>query len=84
MIDMLGSLDLTNQQHEAIDVIFNRYHARVEQHLATVHPVLLSTMDSARHEIEALLDPNQLVAFRDWIRIEHRRLQPVQHSTTQH
>ena len=39
-----------------------------------MHPVLQSTMDSARRDMEALLDSNQLVAFRAWIRQEHERL----------
>jgi hypothetical protein len=74
LFEMLHSLDLTDEQQEAIDAVFSRYHEKVEGHLAAIHPVLLATVDSARYEIEALLDPEQLVAFRDWVRAEHERL----------
>jgi Spy/CpxP family protein refolding chaperone len=75
MVQMLHTLDLTTEQREAIDTILVRYHGRVEEQLAEVHPMLLATIDSARHEIEAVLDSDQLDAFHDWLRTEHQRLQ---------
>ena len=69
---------------QAIDAVFNRYHSKVEGHLDSLHPVLLSTMDSARHEIEAVLNPQQLVSFHEWIRAERHREDPVQHSVFPH
>ena len=84
MIAMLGSLDLTDEQHEAIDSILHRSRAKVERHLSAVHPILFATMDSARLEIEAVLNPEQLAAFRDWLRAEHQRLERTQHSVIHH
>jgi Spy/CpxP family protein refolding chaperone len=75
---MLGSLDLTDEQSHTIDAIYEHANATIQQQLAAVHPVLQSTMDSARREMEALLDSNQLVAFRAWIRQEHERLDSVE------
>ncbi len=73
--DMLGSLSLTDGQRHAVDAVLDRYHAKLEGHLAPVHPVLAATMDSARREIETLLDTEQLAAFHDWISVEHERLE---------
>jgi hypothetical protein len=84
MVAMLHTLDLGEDQSEAIDEILLRYHAKVEQQLAAVHPVLLATIDSARHEIEALLEPDQLEAFQAWIREEHERLRSVRSPILQH
>lgn len=74
LIQMLHTLELTADQRETIDTILERYHERVERQLAQVHPVLLATIDSARHEIEAVLDPDQLRQFHDWLRREHLRM----------
>lgn len=73
---MLSTLHLSESQHEAISAILQRYHATVERQVATVHETLLTVMDSARLEIEALLNPEQLTAFRDWIGAEYERLDP--------
>ncbi len=80
LVAMLASLDLSKDQHDAIEQIIGRYHDTVEERLSTVHPELLATMDSARQEIETQLDSNQVMAFRDWMHGEHSRLQPTQHS----
>ena len=72
---MLGDLDLTEEQSEAIDVINQHAHATIEQQVATVHPILYAAMDTARREIEALLGPDQLEAFHRWMRSEHERMQ---------
>ncbi len=84
MVAMLHTLDLGGEQREAIDEIFGRYHAKVEQQLAAVHPVLLATIDSARLEIEALLEPDQLEAFQAWIREEHERIRSSRSPILQH
>ncbi len=73
---ILTSLDLTDAQHDAIRQIIDRYHAKLEERLATVHPVLLATIDSARLEIETLLDSTQRLVFREWMHAEQSRLQP--------
>jgi len=72
---LLSSLDLSADQHDSIQQILNRAHATIEDRLAEVHPQLLATVDSARQEIEVLLDSTQLVAFRDWVHTEHDRMQ---------
>ncbi|MEE8134293.1 MAG: hypothetical protein V3T56_04520 [Gemmatimonadales bacterium] len=74
---MLGSLDLTDEQSRAVDAIYERANATIQEQVATMHPVLQSTMDSARRDMEALLDSNQLVAFRAWMHQEHQRLDSV-------
>jgi len=74
LIAMIGDLDLNDEQREAVDAVIQRYHARVERHLNEIHPVLASTMDSGRLELEALLTPDQRLAFQDWLRAEHERL----------
>ena len=84
LVAMLASLDLSQDQHDAIHQILGKYHDTVEERLATVNPVLLATVDSARQEIEILLDANQLVVFRDWIHTEFGRLQQTQHSIIGH
>ncbi len=84
LVAMLGSLDLTDEQHEAIDSVLQRSHAKVERHLEAVHPILFAAMDSARLEIEAVLNPEQLAAFRDWLRAEHQRLDRAQRSVLHH
>jgi oligoendopeptidase F len=84
LVSMLHSLDLTDAQHDEIDAILRRYHSKVEQHLAAVHPILLATIDSARYEIEALLNPEQLEAFQDWIRAEHERIREVRTPIIRH
>lgn len=76
MVQMLHTLDLTADQREEVNAILQRYHMRVEEQLAEVHPRLLATIDSARHEIEVVLDPDQLRAFHEWLRGEHQRMQP--------
>jgi hypothetical protein len=81
---ILASLDLSDDQHAAIQQIMNRYHATLEERLAEVHPVLLAIIDSARLEIETLLDSTQLVAFRDWMHAEHGRMQPTPLSVIGH
>jgi len=84
MVQTLHSLDLTGEQRQTIEAILRRYHEKVQEQLAAVHPVLLSTIDSARHEIEAALDPEQLEKFRAWLREEHERGRPVQIPITHH
>ena len=84
LVAMLGSLDLTDEQHEAIDSVLQRSHAKVERPLSAVHPLLFAAMDSARLEIEAVLNPEQLAAFRDWLRAEHQRLERAQRSVIHH
>ena len=84
LVAFLASLDLSNNQHDAVQQIFDRYHAHLEERLAAVHPVLLATIDSARQEIETLLDSTQLVAFRNWMHAEHGRLQPTPRSVIGH
>lgn len=74
---MLGSLGLTDEQSHTVDAIYERANTTIQEQLATMHPVLQSTMDGARREMEALLDSNQLVAFRAWIHQEHQRLDSV-------
>jgi hypothetical protein len=75
LMALLVSLDLSQGQHDSIQQILDRSHAIVEEKLAEVHPVLLATIDSARQEIEVLLDSTQLVAFREWLHAEHDRMQ---------
>jgi hypothetical protein len=75
LVALLSSLDLSTDQHDAIQEILERSHAAVEEKLAEVHPMLLATIDSARQEIEVLLDSTQLVAFREWLHAEHDRMQ---------
>ncbi len=77
VVAMLGSLDLTDEQRAAVNEVLQRYHEKVERHLAEIHPVLLSTMDSGRQEIEALLTPDQRGQFHDWLRTERERLHSV-------
>lgn len=84
IVAMLDTLDPTDEQRDAIHAVVRRYHTKVGQQLAAIHPVLLATMDSARREIEAMLRPDQLAAFQDWIRAEHGRLQPVHRSGVRH
>lgn len=84
VVEMLHSLDLTDEQRETIDEILRRYHGKVEEQLAAVHPALLATIDSGRHEVEAVLEPDQLEAFREWLREEHERLRPVRFPLMQH
>lgn len=84
MVQTLHSLDLTDEQRQTIEGVLRRYHEKVQSQLAAVHPVLLSTIDSARHEIEAVLDPGQLEAFRAWLRAEHERDRPVLLPIIQH
>jgi Spy/CpxP family protein refolding chaperone len=74
---MLQSLDLTDEQRASVGAIFDRYQAKVEEQLEAIHPKLLATIDSARFEIEALLDPRQLETFRNWLRAEHERGRPA-------
>lgn len=84
IVAMLDALDPTNEQRDAINEVIDRFHGKVEQQLAAVHPMLLATMDSARREIEAMLRPEQLVVFRDWIRSEHGRIHPGWRSGIEH
>jgi len=84
MFAMLGTLDLTEAQHAAIQEILDRYHSTVEHQVAAVHAQLLPTMDSARLEIEAALNPEQLRVFHGWIDTEHERLDPTSHSLIRH
>lgn len=84
LMALLASLDLSTDQHDAIQQILERSHAAVEEKLAEVHPVLLATLDSARQEIEVLLDSMQLMAFREWVHAEHDRMQATPHSTVPH
>jgi hypothetical protein len=84
MYAMLGTLDLTEAQHTAIQEIIDRYHSTVEHQVAAVHTRLLPTMDSARVEIEAALNPEQLRVFHGWINTEHERLDPTPHSLIRH
>jgi oligoendopeptidase F len=81
---LLASLDLSAEQHDSIQQILNRAHATIEDRLAQVHPELLATIDSARQEIEVLLDSTQLVAFRDWVYTEHDRMRATPHSIIRH
>ena len=84
LVAFLGSLGLANEQHDAIQQILDRYHTNLEERLATVHPVLLATIDSARREIETLLDSSQTEAFRNWMHAEHDGLQRTQRSIIGH
>lgn len=84
MVEMLHSLDLTDEQRAAIDAIIRRSEAKIEEQFAAVHPQLLATIDSARHEIEALLEPDQLRAFHEWIRAERQRLGPQRFPAIRH
>ncbi|NIR44911.1 MAG: hypothetical protein GWN99_11445 [Gemmatimonadetes bacterium] len=84
LVQMLDTLDLTAEQREAIDSILERSQERVEEQLAEVHPALLATIDSARHEIEAVLDRDQLRTFHDWLRSEHQRMQAEDFPFIQH
>jgi len=74
---LMMSLELTDGQRDSIEGIFARHHATVEERLAALHPVLQSSMDSARHEIEALLTPHQLVLFEEWTETAPPRVLPV-------
>lgn len=84
LVAMLETLDLTDAQRETIDAILERYHNRIKQQLADIHPVLLSTIDSARHEVEAILEPDQLETFHAWLREEHQRFRPVRFPVDRH
>jgi hypothetical protein len=84
LIALLASLDLSQDQHNSIQQILDRSHAVIEEKLAQVHPVLLATIDSARQEIELLLDSTQLVAFRDWMHGEYGRMQATPHFRIPH
>ena len=74
---LLMSLELTDGQHDSIESIFARYHAKVEGHLAALHPILQSSMDSARREIETLLSAHQLALFEKWTETAPPRVLPV-------
>ncbi len=74
---LLMSLDLTEGQRESVEGIFARYHSNVAGQLAAMHPVLQSTMDSARREIETLLTPHQLALFQNWTETAPPRAVPV-------
>ena len=74
---LLMSLELTDGQHDSVEGIFTRYHATVEGHLAALHPILQSSMDSARREIETLLTPHQLALFEEWTETAPPRVLPV-------
>jgi hypothetical protein len=84
LVALLSSLDLSTDQHDAIQQILERSHTAVEEKLAEVHPVLLATIDSARQEIEVLLDSTQLMAFREWLHAEHDRMQATPHFMIPH
>lgn len=74
---MLDTLNLTTEQRTAIDEIFERRHASVQRHLDAVHAQLLPMLDSARLEMEAVLNGEQLQVFHAWMNIEHERLDSV-------
>lgn len=81
---LMLSLQLTDLQREAVEGIFARRHATVQQQLAVIHPILRATMDSARQEIEALLNPHQLALFQDWTQSAPARVVPVTNSGISH
>ena len=83
-ISMLDTLNLTEEQRDAIDEIFDRNHTNVRRHLAAIHAQLLPTMDSARLEIEAQLNPDQLAVFQAWIDVERELQDTIQHSVIRH
>lgn len=84
LMALLASLDLSQDQHDSIKQILERSHAVVEERLAQVHPVLLATIDSARQEMEVLLDSTQLVAFREWLHGEYGRMRSTPHFIIRH
>jgi len=84
MFEMLHTLELTDVQRATIDSILDRYHDKVEEQLDAVHPKLFATIDSARHEIEAALAPDQLAKFRDWLRAEHLRMRHERYPFIEH
>ncbi len=83
-IAMLDTLNLTEEQHDAINEIFDRNHTNVRRHLAAVNAQLLPTMNSARLGIEAQLNPDQLAVFQAWMDVERERLDTIQHSVIRH
>jgi len=71
LMTLRHELDLDDGQVESIRAILHHHQARVEHAWQSVRPVMLTAADSARHEIETVLRPDQIQPFRDWF-LRHR------------
>lgn len=64
-------LELTPDQRSRIDTILTHFRARMESLRRQVKPRYESLVDSARSEIEAVLEPDQVERYRELLRRRH-------------
>lgn len=67
------SLDLTPRQRARTDSIVARFRERMEEMWSEVEPRYRRMADSARREIEAVLEPEQAERYREILEQERRR-----------
>lgn len=67
------SLDLTDAQRARVDSIVDRFRERMEELWSRVEPRYRRMADSARGEIEAVLEPDQVDRYRRLLEQERRR-----------
>jgi hypothetical protein len=72
LAQMERSLDLTAAQRDSIQVIFSRHQARVDSGWNLINQQMRATMDSVHTEIQRVLKPEQLGAFHELMRQQHR------------
>ena len=65
-------LDLTAVQHESLTVVAKRHQASVDSAWDVMNGRLRMTIDSARHEMESFLTPEQVRKFDAWFTTSHR------------
>jgi Spy/CpxP family protein refolding chaperone len=68
---MDSTLQLTAAQRDSIHAIFARHQVLIDSAWRSIHERLSAAMDSVHHELEAVLEPDQVAAFRQWMRHQH-------------
>jgi hypothetical protein len=76
LAEMDTTLHLTPAQRDSIHAIFVRHQGLMDSAWRSIHQRLATTMDSVHHELEAVLQPDQLAAFRAWMGQQHGRHHP--------
>ena len=61
-------LDLTAEQRRQIDSIVGARHNSLRNAWQMLHTQLGAAVDTVHAEVEAILTPEQRVAFREWLR----------------
>jgi hypothetical protein len=65
-------LRLTAAQRDSIQAVFTRHQVRINSAWHAINRNMAATMDTVHHELEGVLDSQQVAAFRSWSLQQHR------------